>query len=240
VTAARFLLERCSPNFCDVVHCREAYAGALDIDLGNLTAWDPSPLDAAAFAQPGPSREAACAETARAITQSLVNALFALPAQPVTGGRLAELPAPTTRLPRQHPLPKPKPLTKWQKFAQQKGITKRKRSKLVFDETSQTWKRRHGYGKANDEAAVPIIEARASDKVGQDKYSTGTTARAGMAVDLQPQHLLMPHVRSIAVVHRPGCRGRACAWKCCHCWGMPGCGSSSSRSLDNQPAPADI
>jgi regulator of ribosome biosynthesis len=102
-----------------------------------------------------------------------VNALFALPSQSVTGGRLAELPAPTTRIPRQQPLPKPKPLTKWQKFAQQKGITKRKRSKLAFDETSQTWKRRHGYGKANDEAAVPIIEARASDKVSKHSMEEG-------------------------------------------------------------------
>lgn len=68
--------------------------------------------------------------------QSLVNRLFELPSEAVKGGRLAELPLPTTALPREKPLPKPKPLTKWQKFAQQKGIVKKKRSKLLFDEAT--------------------------------------------------------------------------------------------------------
>ena len=104
-------------------------------------------------------------EVARAITQSLINKLFTQPSESVQGGRLASLPVPTTLLPREKPLPKPKPLTKWQKFAQEKGIVKRKRSKLEFDEPSGEWKRRHGYGRANDEMDVPIIEAKATDKV---------------------------------------------------------------------------
>ena len=107
-------------------------------------------------------------EVARAITQSLANKLFAQPAEPVQGGRLAQLPPPTTVLPREKPLPKPKPLTKWQKFAQEKGIKKRKRSKLEFDEASGDWKRRHGYQRANDEIDVPIIEAKPTDKVRSD------------------------------------------------------------------------
>ncbi len=106
-----------------------------------------------------------CIEAARAITQSLVNRLFDLPSEGIKGGRMAELPPGTTRLPREKPVPKPKPLTKWQKFAQKKGIVKRKRSKLVFDETSQDWKRRHGYKKANDPDAIPILEAKPGDKV---------------------------------------------------------------------------
>lgn len=71
---------------------------------------------------------------ARAITQSLVAQLFALPSEPVSGGRLAMLPDPTMRLPREKPLPKPRELTKWEKFAQKKGIVKKKRSKLQYDE----------------------------------------------------------------------------------------------------------
>ena len=42
-----------------------------------------------------------------------------------------------TRLPREKPLPAEKVLTKWQVFAQQKGIRKRKRSKTEWDETNQ-------------------------------------------------------------------------------------------------------
>jgi hypothetical protein len=52
------------------------------------------------------------------MTQALVGQLFVLPSEAVQGGRLAHLPAPTTALPREKPIPKPKPLTKWQKFAQ--------------------------------------------------------------------------------------------------------------------------
>eukprot|EP00879_Flechtneria_rotunda_P028468 GHRR01030584.1.p1 GENE.GHRR01030584.1~~GHRR01030584.1.p1 ORF type:complete len:151 (+),score=46.52 GHRR01030584.1:536-988(+) len=48
---------------------------------------------------------------------------------------------------------------------QEKGIRKRKRSKLVFDEDAQEWRRRHGYKKANDAEAVPVIEAKATDMV---------------------------------------------------------------------------
>ncbi len=48
---------------------------------------------------------------------------------------------------------------------QEKGIRKRKRSVLVYDEEAGEWRRRHGYKRANDEADVPVIEAKASDMV---------------------------------------------------------------------------
>lgn len=43
------------------------------------------------------------------------------------------------------------------------GIKKRKKDKVVFDEQSETWKRRFGYDRANDEEAIPIIEAKPND-----------------------------------------------------------------------------
>jgi regulator of ribosome biosynthesis len=55
------------------------------------------------------------------------------------------LPAPTTTLPREKPLPKPKEETRWEKFAKEKGIVKRKRERMVFDETAQEWKPRFGF-----------------------------------------------------------------------------------------------
>ena len=78
---------------------------------------------------------------------------------------MATLPAPSTPLPRGKPLPVSRPATKWEQFATQKGITKKKRSKLVFDEGEQDWKRRFGYKKAYDDEAVPIIEARKNEAV---------------------------------------------------------------------------
>lgn len=47
---------------------------------------------------------------------------------------MAKLPAPKYRLPRARKIPEPKALTKWQKFAQEKGIKKQKRDKKVYDQ----------------------------------------------------------------------------------------------------------
>lgn len=54
---------------------------------------------------------------------------------------------------------------RWEKFAQQKGITKRKRSVKVWDEEQQEWRRRFGYKRAGDLSDVPIVEADADAKV---------------------------------------------------------------------------
>lgn len=80
---------------------------------------------------------------------------------------MADLPDPITALPRAKPLPKPREPTKWELFAQRKGITKRKRSKEVWDEEAGEYKRRFGYKRAGDESEVPIIEAHASDQARQ-------------------------------------------------------------------------
>lgn len=48
-----------------------------------------------------------------------------------------ELPEGKTRLPREKPVPKPKAESKWDKYASVKGITKRKKSRMVFDDELQ-------------------------------------------------------------------------------------------------------
>lgn len=55
-------------------------------------------------------------------------------------------------------LPKAQPLTKWQQFAQKKGIVKRKKSKFVWDEAKKEWGRRYGFNKANDDSKPWLIE----------------------------------------------------------------------------------
>ncbi|EFJ46846.1 hypothetical protein VOLCADRAFT_118049 [Volvox carteri f. nagariensis] len=144
------------------------YEGHLDFDIGNLSAYDPAPLDMARLTV---DPDGMCAEIARGITQALVTQLFNLPAEAVRGGRLANLPAPTTQLPRALPVPKAKPLTKWQQFAAKKGIVKRKRSKLAYDDTTGEWRRRYGYKRLNDDNDIPIIEAKATDKPGEDPFA---------------------------------------------------------------------
>ena len=50
-------------------------------------------------------------------------------------------------LPREKPIPKPKPLTKWEKFRLEKGIQeKAKRSRMVYDPITQDWVPRFGMG----------------------------------------------------------------------------------------------
>ena len=54
-------------------------------------------------------------------TQLLFNHLFSLPSSVVEKVKCVQLPAPTTRIPREKPLPKPKLPTKWEAFAKSKG-----------------------------------------------------------------------------------------------------------------------
>ncbi|GAB4814848.1 hypothetical protein N2152v2_001894 [Parachlorella kessleri] len=151
------------------IHQGEQHDGRLEFDLGNLAAFDPSPLDAATFA--GGDIPAACHRLATSIQQALTAQLFGLPSEAAPVGRVAQLPAPSTVLPREKPLPKPRPPTKWELFAQRKGIVKRKRSKLEFDENSQEWRRRFGYKKAGDDDDVPVIEAGPNDEAGDDPFT---------------------------------------------------------------------
>ena len=109
-----------------IVLLREEYAGSLDFDLGNLAAFDNAPVDADAFIH---GIDTSCQIIATQIFQSMTHKLFDLPFEVSQLGRIAELPAPKEALPREKPLPKPRPPTKWEIFAQRKGITKRKKSK---------------------------------------------------------------------------------------------------------------
>jgi len=73
------------------------------------------------------------------------SSLFSLPTVSSPEGPLGQLPTPTTQLPRAKPLPKPKPPTKWEKFARAKGIQSQRRDRKVWDDESQTWVPRWGW-----------------------------------------------------------------------------------------------
>ena len=81
----------------------------------------------------------------------LFTALFSLPTKSSPDGPLAILPTPTYQLPRAKPLPKLKPLTKWEQFAAAKGIQKTVREKRVWDEEKQDWVNRWGRDGKNKE-----------------------------------------------------------------------------------------
>ena len=56
------------------------------------------------------------------------------------------LPEAIITLPRSLPIPIEKPLTKWEKYKKEKGITQRKRSRMVFSEEVGDWVPRWGKG----------------------------------------------------------------------------------------------
>ena len=94
------------PPFCSMARAGHEQAGAAFCTaslkaLGGGPAHTPDP--------PAPAPGA---------LQALTGRLFALPSEPAPVGRIAELPPPTTVLPREKPLPKPRPPTKWELFAQ--------------------------------------------------------------------------------------------------------------------------
>ncbi|KAL2927438.1 Ribosome biogenesis regulatory protein-like protein [Bienertia sinuspersici] len=144
------------------------------IDLGNLLAYNPNHH----FASIPSSREELvkeCLEKGTELVQALADSLFNLPATEDVDGPIVTLPPPTTRLPRQQHLPRPKPKTKWELFAEKKGIKNRKKDKIAYDEKTGTWKRTYGYDRANDEDDVPIIDAKPTDEPGVDPFAKRKT-----------------------------------------------------------------
>ena len=149
----------------------------LQYDLGLLSAYDPAPVDGAALKADG---DAALLRWARENMQLLSNRLYGLLADE-QNKTLIRLPAPTTALPREKPLPAPKPLTRWEKFAKEKGIVKRKRSKMVWDEAEQKWLPRYGYGRANnpkDTARDWLVVAKPGDDGSVDPFEEKADDRA--------------------------------------------------------------
>ncbi|KAG0150365.1 hypothetical protein CROQUDRAFT_38483 [Cronartium quercuum f. sp. fusiforme G11] len=164
----------------------------IDLDVGLLAAFDPNPIDSPEY---NTNREEYLQSTARDAVQTLINALFSLPTVSTNDGVLATLPAsgPSTILPRAKPLPKPAPLTKWQKFANDKGIApKAQRDKVVFDEEKQEWVNKWGWkGKNKDEETAWIREVKAgeADEEGGLERNKGKRARKERTLKNEKQRL---------------------------------------------------
>lgn len=95
------------------------------------------------------------------------------------------LPEPRIQTPREKPIPKEKPMTKWEKFRLERGMTARKkRSRLVFDPISNDWVPRWGHNskkkieeqhnwlmedKPSHEGTNPFTKLRQEKKLVQEK-----------------------------------------------------------------------
>jgi len=150
----------------------EKYQTNLTLDLGILTLFDSNPLKyKCEFTDPTSSKS--LEEQSIFNIKRLVHSLYALKVkkdqaleaipdehQVIDFGKSqfdVTLPQVITIFPRHKKIPEAKPLTKWEKFAKEKGIMKTKRSRMVFDEITQNYVPRWGPGsikKIQDNADV--------------------------------------------------------------------------------------
>ncbi|KAM9774817.1 ribosome biogenesis regulatory protein homolog [Syngnathus typhle] len=147
----------------------------LDFDLGNLLAYDKNPVEQRDLT--GKKASDFLRSLARDNTQLLVNELWKLPTERIQEVVVAKLPEPTTPLPREKPPPKPRPPTKWEQFAKLKGIQKKKKTNLVWDETAKEWRRRWGYKRAKDDTKEWLIEVPQTADPNEDQFAKRVTAK---------------------------------------------------------------
>ena len=85
-----------------------------------------------------------------------------------------DLPAPEEVFPRSRKLPEVKKETKWQKFAKEKGIKKRKRTGMSYDPTLKQQVARWGRKSKKNALDLPIMEEKAN---GRDPFSDARTEK---------------------------------------------------------------
>ncbi|KAI6246713.1 Regulator of ribosome biosynthesis [Erysiphe necator] len=150
-------------------------------DLGLLLANDPNSLPVSSA-----NLEDDLTTIARDGAQVLINQLLSTcPISCTPDGVLLTLPQPETSLPREKPLPPPKQLTTWQKFALKKGIkakTSEQRKKLVYDEKTGDWVPKWGYRGKNKEGEDDWIvevdeEKERARKEGTERQGDGRRER---------------------------------------------------------------
>ncbi|XP_029978770.1 ribosome biogenesis regulatory protein homolog [Sphaeramia orbicularis] len=147
----------------------------LEFDIGNLLAFDKNRVEVAVFRQQ--KKDEFLLALARDNTQLLINEIWKQPTERVEEAIVAKLPDPVTPLPREKPPPKAKPPTKWEQFAKLKGIQKKKKTNLVWDETAKEWRRRWGYKRVNDGTKEWLIEVPETADPNEDQFAKRVKAK---------------------------------------------------------------
>nr|CAG4648202.1 EOG090X0CBY [Moina brachiata] len=166
-------------------------AVSLEYDVGNLTTYDINDLD---LVQLRNDKDNFLINLTRDNVQLLINQIFQLPTTKVDNEVVIKLPEPTTRLPRAKPVPKAKVLTKWEKYAKEKGITQRKKSKMEFDEELKKWVPTYGYKKnVADNEKNWVVELPGNAKDSDDPRAKVKTKKreAGKKTTIQRPYSLM-------------------------------------------------
>jgi len=147
---------------------REAHADSLTYDLGRLAAFDRAAVNTEEFRRDSNSYVSSCAKTN---VELLLKHIFHTPREEGADGSFAILPAAVYPLPRAQPLPKPRPPTRWEKFAAEKGIQKRKKDTWVYDQKEKEWKTQYGYKRATTESDDWVKEHNPNDDPSEDPFA---------------------------------------------------------------------
>jgi len=139
----------------------------LEIDEGNLLGIDTNHIDLKVLKE---NREEFLKSLARENTQLLINKIWQLPVERVEDAVIAKLPAPTTRLPREKPVPEKKKLTKWEQYSKEKGFVKRKKDRMMWDEEKKEWRPRWGYKRAGGLAEKWVLEVPENADPYEDQF----------------------------------------------------------------------
>lgn len=143
----------------EAVIFEDAIDDTVTYDLYNLAAFNHAPLK--------DSSDKSIKENTQYVTQLLVNKIFDCPVENTDEGPVAILPSESRTLPREKPVPQPKPLTKWEQFAASKGIQNKKKERMVWDEERQQYLPRYGYKRKKEGIQeYGVVEI----KNGQDPY----------------------------------------------------------------------
>ncbi|XP_003702064.3 ribosome biogenesis regulatory protein homolog [Megachile rotundata] len=149
----------------------------VETDIGTLLAFDYNTLDIKALKG---QQEPYLKSVTRDNVQILINKIWELPTERIDEVIVAKLPKPHYILPRSRQIPKPKPLTKWQQFAKEKGIKSKKKgkSKLQWDEELQKWIPTFGYKrKAALEQKEWLVEVNNEGKAKEDPFAAAKVAK---------------------------------------------------------------
>ncbi|KAJ1527531.1 hypothetical protein ONE63_007501 [Megalurothrips usitatus] len=167
----------------------------VQLDVGNLLAFDTNEVDLRKLRS---DSNEYLKELTRDNTQLLLNKVWELPTAYVEDTIVAEMPKPTYVLPRSLPVPKAKELTKWEKFAKEKGIVKTKKSKLTWDEALKKWVPRYGYRKAAAEKEKDwVIEVPGNADPMEDQFDKKRKVKRENVAKNELQRM-----RNIAAAHK--------------------------------------
>ncbi|KAF2317984.1 hypothetical protein GH714_041309 [Hevea brasiliensis] len=129
-----------------------------------------------------------CVRKGTDLVQAIVVSLFNLPSTEDVDGPLVKLPSPTTKLPREKhhdnslaycvlfSVAKAQTSYKMGIVCQSERYKETKERQGGWDEQTDTWKRRYGYDRVNDDEDIPIIEAKMTDASCYSFAITGTQA----------------------------------------------------------------